>query len=153
MSNWDACLPWGRMYLAPHEPISETGSFAGNKYSIRVSPNIEKVRRSYYIKADRGVKDVNQSFKQASDFLRNNLIGNAASIWGEFVAHENHQIASRACFNMALAAELKNNYNLAIEWAEKSLDYNISNKQTIAYIHALRVRKKEIKRVNNQLNN
>jgi len=133
--------------------ISSTGSFAGEQYAIRISPNREKVHRSYYIKADRGAKEVNQSFKKASDLLKRNLIKNATSIWANFVDHENYQIASRACFNMALAAELKNNYNLAIEWIEKSIYYNSSNKKTIDYLQILKIRQQEINRVTNQLNN
>ena len=132
--------------------IAETGSFAGSQYSFRISPSRDKVNRLYYLKAARGAKDVNDSFKQASNLLRNNSITNAASIWINFVDADNDQIASRACFNMALASELKNNYKFAIEWIEKSLDYNDSNKETIDYLRVLKTRQKEIKRIKNQLN-
>ena len=133
--------------------IAETGSFAGSQYSLRISPSRESVNRFYYLKATRGDKEVNKSFQKASDLLRKNSIDNAALIWINFVDFDDHKIASRACFNMALAAELKNNYNLAIEWIEKSLDYNYSNKKTIDYLRVLKQRQEEIKRIKNQLNN
>ena len=132
-----------------HRAISETGFFAGEQYAFRISPKKDRVKRVFYRKAKKSSKKENVAFKNASHALKTNNIEKCASIWNDFVNHEDMQIAGRACFNMALACELKNNHNLAIEWIKKSIAYN--NKKAIDYFTILDNRKIEIKKVEQQL--
>ncbi len=135
----------------PHkkDAIYETGQFAGQQYAFRISPKKVRVKRNFYIKANKSSKDANIAFKNASKSLKDNNFDKSAAIWKSFVDNENMEIAGRACFNMALASELKNNYNLAIEWIKKSISYN--NKNAKKYFSILENRKNEIKQVEQQL--
>jgi len=129
--------------------ISETGFFAGEQYAYQITPKKDKVKRVFYKKAKNSSKKENVAFKNASNALKSNNIAKCASIWNDFVNHEDIEIAGRACFNMALACELKNNHNLAIDWIKKSIAYN--NKKAIDYFTILDNRKLEIKKVEQQL--
>ncbi|MBF25401.1 MAG: hypothetical protein CMP49_02640 [Flavobacteriales bacterium] len=131
------------------DAICQTGEFAGQQYAFRISPKKDRVKRNFYIHASKSSKDANVAFKNASRSLRDRNFDKAAAIWQNFVQNENEEIAGRACFNMALASELKNNYNLAIEWIKKSIYYN--NKKAENYFIILKNRKTEIKRVEKQL--
>lgn len=132
--------------------VAETGEFAGHQYASRISPSIVQVRRYYYTKANKRAKKENQSFKQASDLLLQNNVHGATAIWQQFTSHFDQKIASRACFNMALASELKNKYNLAVDWIEKSINYD-NNPKSIEYLLKLKDRNMEIKILEEQLKN
>jgi len=129
--------------------ISQTGLFAGEQYGFRISPKKEIVKRSFYKKANKSFKVVNESFQKASRLIKDDQFEKSATIWRSFVTHENTQIAGRACFNMALVCELKNKFNLAVDWIEKSISYN--NEKAVAYLSILKDRQNEIKRVKQQL--
>jgi len=129
--------------------ISETGIFSGEQYAIRISPTKETVNRLFYKKAKKSAKKENDAFHNASEFFKLNNIAASASIWMKYVNHDDAEIAGRACFNMAVASELKNKYNLALDWIEKSIAYN--NKKATHYSTILENRKFEIKQVDKQL--
>ena len=129
--------------------ISKTGLFAGEQYAFRVSPKYEIVKRYFYIKAKKSFKLENESFKRAYNLFKYDNFEKSAEIWKGFTNHADFQIAGRACFNMALVCELKNKYNLAVVWVNKSIAYN--NKRAINYLSILEKRKKEIKKVEQQL--
>ena len=131
------------------QAIIETGLFAGEQYGYRISPNRQNVKRSFYKKVKRSFKFENKSFEKAAKLIKNNKFEQSASIWNNFVTHQNNQIAGRACFNMALVCELKNKFNLAEDWLKKAISYN--NPKAVDYFSVLQDRKSEIKRVKQQL--
>ena len=129
--------------------ISETGLFAGEQYALRISPKNERVTRKFYKKANKKSKHANEDFKKAFHFIKQDKIQESALIWSNYVNHKDHTIAGRACFNMALASELKNKYILAIDWIKKSILYETKN--SVDYYSVLKNRQVEIKKVTEQL--
>ncbi len=129
--------------------ISKTGVFAGEQYGFRISPKNDRVKRSFYIKAKKSFDIENEQFKTASQFIKDNNFEKSAQIWTTFVNHDDSQIASRACFNMAVVCELKNKYNLAMDWVKKSISYG--NPKAKDYFAILGNRKAEIKKIKEQL--
>mgnify|MGYP001231750556 CR=1 FL=1 len=129
--------------------ISEAGIFAGEQYAARISPTLETVTRLFYQKAKRSSKKENESFKKAADFLKRDKIAAAASIWTYYVDNSDAQIAGRACFNMALASELKNKYKLALDWINKAIAYD--NEKAQNYASTLEDRQSKYKKIQQQL--
>ena len=73
----------------------------------------------------------------------------ATEIWKKNVNHNNDQVSSRACFNMALACEANGKINLAIDWIKKSI--NFGNKKGAIYLISLKERRRANKKLEEQL--
>ena len=131
------------------DAILTTGQFAGTQYAARIAPKIEKVTRTYYTKVKKH-KSIKKDFKTASHLFKNKNITAAAKIWNNYTNHNDINVASKACFNMSVCAELKNKYKLAINWIEKSIKFN-ADVRAIRYLEKLKFRIKELERVEQQL--
>jgi hypothetical protein len=106
----------------------------GKQYGKRISPYWVENQRFYY-------QTPGREMKKATALANNNDWIGAATIWrpiAEFV--ENKKTASYASFNMAIASEMCDQLEAALEWSAKSyiLYPNINTKQ---YIKILERRK------------
>jgi hypothetical protein len=93
---------------------------------------------------------------KAEEFAIKNDWLKAAEIWKQKTKNKNSQIKAKACYNMALAAEMEGKPDLAIEWLAKSYS-SLSHNNLLhrvycqQYINVLALRKKEIERLDKQI--
>lgn len=124
--------------------LQKVAAYAGERYAGRLSPLPMTLTRNYFTKA----KKVDQ-FKLAHKKAKANDWQGAIEIWKRYVDHANQEVRLRACVNMAVAAEVLGNLDMAIEYAEKS--QAAGHKYAADYINALHQRKIDEQRVSEQL--
>jgi len=121
----------------------------GVRYGMRVAPVYVQVSRQYYTKA-RGYKS---EMKQAARYAQSRDWKRAAEAWKgiEARSHEQRKAAGRAAFNMAFAAEMQGELDIALDWAKKAWqDYG--NRKARRYIGTLQQRKRDAQTVDYQMN-
>lgn len=124
--------------------INESARFAGFQLANRISPNWRTETRSYFVKG-------NDDFKEAKTQVRFNNWDAAISIWKRLSEDADPEIAGKACYNMALASEMKGNIDMAIVWAEKAMKvYHI--KKARNYVNVLYNRRDNENRLDEQMN-
>lgn len=108
---------------------------AGGKWAIRYSPYWASSKRFYY-------ESNNKKMKQAKLLVDNGDWNGAAKIWTEIVYNpkSSRALTAKAAFNMALAAEMADNIDAALEWAAKSHFYQ-NDSYTTSYLGILERRK------------
>lgn len=123
--------------------INDAGFFSGEMMGVRISPNWVRVNRYYYKKGD-------DRLKAAKKFVKVNNWKEAVLLWSQVAKNPDPKIAGRACHNMALAAEMEGDLNIALEWANKAYkDFMIKKER--AYINELNLRVMEAERLKEQL--
>tara|TARA_A100000164_G_scaffold371311_1_gene398788 strand:+ start:371 stop:1435 length:1065 start_codon:yes stop_codon:yes gene_type:complete len=137
--------------------VSQAAIFSGEQFFYRVSPHYITINREYF-KNLRNIKGYkikndksNKLFIEASKHIDNKNWKKAVEIWKKFVDYENSTIASRACFNMALASEANGNINLALTWIKKSI--SLGNKKANTYNLKLIQRKSDLEKLEKQIVN
>lgn len=129
--------------ISVEKSLREVSFFAAFDYGSRILPMWKQETRYYF---NLGNKD----FKHAALLVKDNKWKEATDIWGKYTNNIDREIASRACFNIALANEIKGDFDLAISWAEKSK--KIKNKtKTRYYISMLKTRKKNTEKLQKQI--
>ncbi len=93
--------------------ILEAAYWAGYGYGKRIVPSWLDVDRFFY-KA--GSKEIKQAGKEV---LKDNWTG-AVQIWKKLAYGEKKSLAAKASLNMALASEVEDQLEIALEWAAKS---------------------------------
>ena len=123
--------------------LNESGEFAGVMFGKRISPTWVWVNRSYYIRK-------HDDFKLAKKFVRVENWEKATELWKGLANNVDPKIAGRACYNMALAAEMEGNLDIAKTWAEKSMkDYK--NKAARDYLNVINRRIMEQGKLKDQM--
>ncbi len=121
----------------------------GIEYGARIAPIYVNVSRAYYHKA----KGFKSQMKAAATHLADRDIEKATNIWKKVIAQAgkvNKKASGRAAFNMAVAAEINGNSELALEWATKSYqDYG--NKKAREYINVIKQRQNDARKADAQL--
>lgn len=122
----------------------------GRRYGMRIAPVYVQVSRQYYAKA-KGVKD---EMKQAARLVRGNNWDKAADIWKKIAERPgvSNKAAGRAAYNMAVAAEMHGELDVALEWAQKAWT-SYGNKQARNYINVIKIRMNDERKVDHQMNN
>lgn len=120
----------------------------GEHYGMRIAPTFVRVSRSYYAKA----KGAKAEMKQAARFAASGSWDKAAEQWKRI--YETHQqdkkIAGRAAYNMAVAAEMRSNPVVALDWAKKSWE-QYGNKKARSYIYTLENRLNDQRKTDEQM--
>ncbi len=121
----------------------------GKEYGARIAPVYVNVSRNYYVKA-KGFKD---EMKQAASYASGNDWKRAAGAWKKIAepGNPNPKSAGRAAYNMAVAAEMSGNLDLALEWARKAYS-EYGNKKARNYIDILLQRQNDARKVESQMN-
>ena len=116
----------------------ESCFIAGEEYGFRITPVWIPVKRFYYTGTGKRMQEATEAF--ATDSL-----DKAIENWKELATVARKPLAARAAFNMALASELQDQLDVAVEWAIKSyfLDKKTSTKKYIDILTERR-KKKEI---------
>ena len=89
------------------------GIAAGLKIAEYISPNWITQDRYYYVTG-------NKEIDAAIPLIKNNKWDDATAIWSKFATVKSKVIRSKVEFNLALAAEMDDDLDLAIEWGLKS---------------------------------
>lgn len=134
---------------APTSVSRRVAFMGGQHYGMRIAPTYVRVSRSYYAKA----KGVKSEMKQAARYAQSGSWDKAAGIWSrlyETNKKSSDKVAGRAAYNMAIAAEMKGNLVVALEWAKKSWEVH-GNKQARNYIYTLQNRLDDQERVGRQM--
>jgi hypothetical protein len=121
----------------------ESCFIAGEEYGFRITPIWVPVKRFYYTGTGRRMQEATAAFAKDS-------LDVAIAYWKELATASRKPLAARAAFNMALASELQDQLDVAVEWAIKSyfLDKKSSTKK---YIDILTERRKKKEIVEEQL--
>ena len=128
----------------PVDMISESSYWAGKKYGSRIAPMwYDNVKRIYYSSGNKNMHTANIKVKM-------DQWQDAAELWRSITDNPDKKLASRACYNMALACEVEDKLELAYEWAKKSNKLYYSTK-TDAYIKIIEKRLKNIQRLDEQM--
>lgn len=121
---------------------------AGENYSKRFFASWQTVKRMYSIPP---LPD----FEAAEKYLVNGDWDNAILLWKRYAADKNGKMAINARYNLALAYEMKDDLDTAIQWLtaaqQIAADYRSKEdlKMITAYQKVLAQRKKEVERLNN----
>ncbi|SHE67866.1 hypothetical protein SAMN05444274_10288 [Mariniphaga anaerophila] len=132
------------------EAIKEAAKIASNNFTNFITPHWVDVQRLYYISGQVELKQTNALVAEGK-WLE------AAEIWKRHVENPNKKIAAKCMFNMALACEMLNQLDAAVDWAVKSY-YVFGQKNAVhehnckEYINILNQRKLDIKRIEHQYN-
>ncbi len=125
-----------------NEAAIQSCFYAGMKYAERIAP-IWNVERRYLLLPN------NWSFYKASDYVENNQWNEAIEIWRKIAYGNKKRLAAMACYNMAVASEVFDNIDAALDWAAKS--YLLRKKKYVEeYIHLLEKRKKDKSKIQSQ---
>ena len=129
--------------LSQGSAIRESGVFAGKQYGFRISPIWIKARRTYF-------KGKHDDLKLAKQYVEKGDWDSAITIWKDLVNSADEKIARRSAYNMAIASEIKDGLDAAIEWAKKA--QNLGEKKAYNYINVLNRRKMDKEKLKQQLN-
>lgn len=86
----------------------------GRNYADLISPQWVSFTRKYFIAG-------HQDFSLASYYLNNNSIDQAMEVWKKHVESDDKKLAGRASYNLALAYELKEEFQEASHWARRAI--------------------------------
>ncbi|HBS86068.1 MAG: hypothetical protein A2W91_08085 [Bacteroidetes bacterium GWF2_38_335] len=114
----------------------------GKQYAQSILPYYITVYRDYYV---RGC----DNFKIAKRKAQTQNWDGAAELWKTETDNPKAKIAGRACYNMAIKAEIDGDLDGAIKWACKAYE-NYDNKLAIRYVNVLKYRKEQNSRLKNQ---
>ena len=143
--NWGSSPEDARMHLPSNiSSLKTAGFFAGEEMGFRISPIWIKVNRFYYISK-------HEELKNAKAFVKRNDWENAIKIWKKLSKSSDDKIAGYACFNMALASEIKGELETAIDWANNAKKFG--DKKSDSYINTLHKRKLDEEKLKEQINN
>ncbi|MBK7936381.1 MAG: hypothetical protein IPJ82_04565 [Lewinellaceae bacterium] len=120
----------------------------GIEYGSRIAPVYVNINRQYYGKA----KGFESQMEKAARFAQGQDWDRAADLWKTIVERsgENHKAAGRAAYNMAVAAEVKGNLDIALDWAQKAWN-DYGNKKARNYINILKQRQNDAARIEYQM--
>lgn len=136
------------------EALREAGKYIVAKAYTNFVPHWVQASRWFYNTAG-------SRWKEAAVFAANDKWENAAVRWEYFFANEKSRIKrAKAAVNMALASEIKGEFELSLDWANKGLvlfkeagaDKNEKNiRLTELYVNILMERIRENRKLNMQL--
>jgi hypothetical protein len=128
-----------------NQAIFQSCYYAGIKYGERISQTWVNNKR-YLITCE------NKDFKKALEMAKQNDWMIAIDIWKKYPYGKNKRLASYASYNLAVASEIMDNIDAALEWASKSYFIKNRNDKFIEnYIKILEYRKTEKENILNQL--
>ncbi len=123
--------------------LRELCYYTGLDYSKRIFPAWKTETRFFYIEG-------NKQFKSAALLANEGKWNEASEIWKQYVKHIDKELASRACFNLAVASEILGNIDIAVQWAQISYDIK-EKKRTRYYILKLKNRLSDINKIKQQV--
>ncbi len=123
--------------------VTDAGFFAGKQYSRRISPTWINQPRLLY-------KNGNSDMKYASRLARSNQWKDASAIWNKYTDTRDAKLSGRACFDLALAAEIEGDLQTAIQWTDKAYT-RFNNRKALEYRKILEQRLNDQQKLNEQI--
>ncbi len=118
----------------PTEAVKNTARFIGEREASKFNSTFYWVHREYYKKGKS--TDFRIGFRRAAV----NDWDGAIAIWQECVKSPKAKTAGRACYNIAIAYEVKGDLKEALRWAKKSYsDYGTKMAQEYVYLLERRI--------------
>lgn len=113
-------------------------TMAGNRFASNLAPSWHEIERVYF-------KSLIPKFREAEKFVKIGDWNTAAEIWRPFTLSRNKALASCACYNMAVASEMSDQFENSLEWLKKAegLGVNIFIEEYRTELHK-RIKQKEI---------
>ena len=143
--EWGSSYDDARVHLpSKRQALKSSGIFAGEQYGFRITPVWVRQSRLYFT----GKSD---ELKLAKNYVKRGDWDKSIEIWKSATNHEDYKVARKAYFNLALASEIKGKLDTAIDYAEKA--EQMGEKRATSYISTLKKRKRDEKRLQEQLNN
>jgi hypothetical protein len=119
------------------QAVRQVSRQVGRFYAGRVEDQRFRVWREYYNKGSRNLKMAKRR-SEVGDW------DGAAELWEKDTHSSKRKVAGRACYNMAIYAEINGDVYGALEWAQKAYtDYNIKFAKDYAQLLRNRVRRWE----------
>ena len=118
--------------FAKRDAIQQSGYLAGRAYPQRFQPSSIWLRREFYQRKG-------DEMKRAARMVEVNDWDRAVAIWEPLTKAAKAKTAGRACYNMAIAAEVQGDIPLAIEWAQKAYSEH-GDKRARGYVRVLKNR-------------
>jgi hypothetical protein len=123
--------------------------YLGKSFVTKLIPSWSQVSRMYY-------KSANENLIKGEKYAIENDWLKAAEYWRKESRNKKPAILAKACYNMALAAEMNSEYDAAIDWLIQShAAFRHGQKEHRAncqqYINVLALRKKEIELLDKQI--
>jgi hypothetical protein len=96
--------------------------------------------------------------RKAETYLKNSDWLKAGKIYNKQTQNKNQKIAAKSCWNMAVACEMEEKYDLAIEWLIDSNNVLTKNNlqhrlNCLQYMRDLALRKVEVEKLEKQIRN
>lgn len=88
----------------------------GNNYANLLSPEWSDITRKYFVSGDDRLA-IAKYYIDQEDWDRSILL------WTEISNEDNYKLAGRACYNLAVAYEIKGDFGIANQWIRKSIFY------------------------------
>lgn len=99
--------------FAKRDAIQQSGYLAGRSYPTRFQSSWIYLGREFY-------KRKGDAMERAARLVEVNEWDRAAEIWEPLTRSGNNKLAGRACYNMAIAAEVQGDIPAAVDWANRS---------------------------------
>lgn len=115
------------------DAIQQSGYLAGRAWGDRLFPGTVTLWREFYVRRGPDLKRTARMV-ELNDFAR------AVPIWEVMSRKSKRKFAGRACFNLALAAEVNGEIDTAIEWANKAYS-DFGEKRARVYARNLAARR------------
>lgn len=118
------------------EALPQAAYSAGVEYIQRFLPSYYSVRRDMY---KRGKGHAKQEFLRGFRYAEVADWDGAMKVWGPLTNEHKRKNAGRACLNMAVACEVKGDFQGALEWAQKAY-FDYRDKVARDYVGRLKYR-------------
>lgn len=126
-----------KLLIDKSEAVKNVSYDAGVKYGIRIAPRPITITREFYKKPKR-----NESMARGRRQADARLWKDAAETWQNGISSARRKAAGRLAYNTAVAYEVLGEFDLALEWAQKSyVDYG--NKKAKEYSDMLHYRMRQ----------
>ncbi len=125
------------------DAVKQVAYIAGKEYAQRILPYRIRVSRKYYVKGSRNLEAAKRKAQTG------NWDG-AGDLWLEETTNGKAKVEARACYNMAIIAEINGDLDIAVEWAQKSYE-DYGNKLALSYVRILKRRIARNERLQRQL--
>lgn len=135
-NDW-AEITLGNQLPGMFEACAYAGADAGERFSHLIAPQWQKDSRVIYVPSHHG--EMNRAYRFA---LQGNWL-DAAAIWQPLTLSSNKRLAAQAAFNMALANEMMNKFDVALEWINVAKPKNPNLKFLQEYRDILQERKRK----------
>lgn len=113
----------------------EVARQSATKMSDRIAPYWVPVSRDFF-------NGGNTDMQMAAAYAYRDQWMKAATIWKKYTQWEKEKVAAAACHNMALAAEVNGELELALKWLEKAVQLD-QNYYTLNYLKIIKMRLNE----------